>query len=62
MIRLFLIGILIYFFSKIVKSLFSGAQSSNVSSQFKQTAKQTPPPFDPSQIEDIDYEEIKEDE
>ncbi len=61
MIRLILFGLLVYFFSKMVKTLFLGAGTSTISSQNKQNAKQPPPPFDPSQVEDIDYEEIRED-
>ncbi len=62
MIRLILIGLIFYFLGKMVKSLLRIPSASRPSAPNAQKPKQTPPPFDPSQIEDIDYEEIKEDE
>ncbi len=62
MIRLILIGLVFYFLGKMVKSLFQVSPSARSRASTTKKPKQTPPPFDPSQIEDIDYEEIKEDE
>lgn len=57
-LRILLFTILIYFVYKLLKNLLKpgGKQRPPVKGK---PENHTPPPYDPNQVEDIDYEEVK---
>lgn len=57
--RIFILTVVIYFFIKIIKNIFSPKQQkqSKVSGKSHQTV--APPPYDPNSVEDIDFKEVK---
>jgi hypothetical protein len=57
-LRIILFVILFYFVYKLFKNLLKPAQKRRFFVKGKSQNK-IPPPYDPNQVEDIDYEEIK---
>ena len=58
LIRMFLLTIVIYFFIKIIKNIFSPKRQDTP--KVKPSSQQNiTPPYDPKVVEDIDFQEIK---
>jgi hypothetical protein len=57
-LRIILFVILFYFVYKLLKSLLKPAQKRRFSVKGK-SQNNIPPPYDPNQVEDIDYEEVR---
>jgi hypothetical protein len=58
LLRIILYVVLIYLVYKLLKNLLKPAQKQRFSMKGK-SQNDTPPPYDPNQVEDIDYEEVK---
>jgi hypothetical protein len=58
LLRIILFVILFYFVYKLFRNLVKPAHKQRYSVRGK-SQNNTPPPYDPNRVEDIDYEEIK---
>ncbi|RMI14598.1 MAG: hypothetical protein D6681_04985 [Calditrichaeota bacterium] len=59
LIRILIWGLLFYFLYRLLRDLFSSRRSRRPTIKSDQTPHM-PPPYDPTQVEDIDYQEVED--
>ncbi|NIS38076.1 hypothetical protein GWN91_02625 [Candidatus Saccharibacteria bacterium] len=60
-LRIVLIILFVYLVYKLLKNLFTPRTNKNTSVKGNSSKTVSPPPYDPDQVEDVDYKEVKSD-